>query len=111
MLELDGYHVIAADSGKSGLELAKESLPGIIICDIKMSGIDGYEVISELRKDEKTARIPIIVLTALAQEKEIEAGLALGIKAYIRKPFSEEELTQCISSCFHGQMCGPLTFD
>ena len=100
LLELDGYEVVAADSGIAGLELAKEKLPGIIICDIVMREIDGYEVIKELRRDKKTAKIPVIVITALAQQKEIEMGLALGVKAYIKKPFLEEELSQCISSCF-----------
>ena len=100
LLELDGYAVMAADSGKKGLELAKEKVPRMIICDIVMREIDGYEVITELRKDEKTAKIPVVILTALSQQSLVQPVLALGVTAFIRKPFSEEELTECISSCF-----------
>lgn len=99
LLELDGYEVLSAGSGKAGLELAKEVVPGVIICDIVMNGIDGYAVISELRKDKTTADIPVIILTALSQQAIVEPVLALGVKAFIRKPFSEEDLTECILSC------------
>ena len=99
LLELDGYQVITADSGEAGLRLAREKLPGLIICDIVMRGMDGYGVLKEIRRQKETASIPVIFLTASPKPKEDESGLTLGFTAFIRKPFSEEDLLESISSC------------
>lgn len=99
LLELDGYEVLAVDSGEEGLRLAKEKLPGLIICDIVMRGMDGYGVLKEIRQHKETAAIPVIFLTASPKPKEDDSGILLGFTAFIRKPFSEEDLLESISNC------------
>ncbi len=99
MLELEGYEVIFAANGKNGITLAKEKNPDMIICDIMMPEMNGYEVFNELRNDIKTAHIPFIFLTASGEKKEIALGIAMGANGYICKPFGGQELFGAISSC------------
>ena len=99
MLELGGYEVLIAMNGKTGLTLAKEKIPDIILCDIMMPEADGYEVFNGLKQNRLTADIPFIFLTASAEKSEVEAGLGMGADGYIRKPFEPEELFDTISAC------------
>jgi CheY-like chemotaxis protein len=99
LLELEGYEVIFAANGKTGLALAKEKKPDIILCDIWMPETDGYEVFNGLSSDAETAIIPFIFLTASVEKKEIEAGFAMGAVGYIKKPFESKELFDTIAKC------------
>ncbi len=101
LLELEGYKVILAVNGKSGLILAREHLPDIILCDVMMPEADGYEVFRGLKTDSLTAAIPFVFLTSSAERKEVEAGLGMGANGYIRKPFDPEELFKVITRCLH----------
>ena len=87
MLNKD-YVVYIAKDGHKAIELAKTHLPDIILLDIIMPGIDGYEVIIALKNDDKTRHIPVIFLTGLINVNDEEKGLALGAADYITKPFS-----------------------
>jgi CheY-like chemotaxis protein len=98
LLELDGFIALAADSGVSGLALARERFPDIIIIDIRMPEMDGYAVVRELSKDKRTSAIPVIFLDASPEPKELKLDIS-GASAYIRKPFSEKDLIDCISNC------------
>ena len=100
MLELEGYEVIFAANGKNGIALAREKKPDMILCDIMMPEMNGYEVFNGLRNDIKTAHIPFIFLTANGEKKEIALGIAMGAKGYICKPFGGQELFGTISNCF-----------
>ncbi|WDF79913.1 response regulator transcription factor [Mucilaginibacter sp. AW1-7] len=100
LLELEGYKVILALNGKTGLLLAAEHLPDLILCDIMMPGADGYEVFGELQSNPSTGHIPFIFLTASAEKKDVAAGLQMGASGYIRKPFEPEELFEAIKLCF-----------
>ncbi len=91
-LELEGYECIQARSGEEGVQLAKEKLPDLIISDIKMPGINGHEVLQELRSFEKTSHIPFIFLSALVDKKNLREGMLLGADDYITKPFQPDEL-------------------
>ena len=71
LLELSGYSMITAPNGKIGIQLAKEKLPDIIVCDIMMPEVDGYGVLKDLSSDEKTKHIPFIFLSAKTEHKEI----------------------------------------
>ncbi len=102
LLELWGYKVISAMNGKAGLALAKENKPDLILCDIMMPEANGYEVFSGLKNDADTSGIPFIFLTASAEKKEVEAGLGMGAKGYIRKPFEPEELFETLERCLKG---------
>ena len=98
LLELSNYKVITAPNGKIGIELALNSQPDIIICDIMMPIQDGYDVLETLSKKEATKYIPFIFLSAKTERKDIRKGMNLGADDYITKPFEEEELISAIES-------------
>ncbi|MDD5281516.1 MAG: response regulator transcription factor [Candidatus Omnitrophica bacterium] len=91
-LKKEGFKVIAARDGEDALDLALREYPDLILLDLMLPGIDGLEVCRTLRKDTKTAPIPIIMLTAKSQESDKVVGLELGADDYITKPFSPREL-------------------
>lgn len=86
LLELEGYEVIEAENGKTGLQLAYQVLPDLILCDIMMPVMNGHEVLEQLKQQTFTAAIPFIFLTANVEKKEISAGLEQGAKSYISNP-------------------------
>ena len=98
LLELSDYEVITAVNGKQGLEKAKAELPDIIVCDIMMPELDGYDVLSNLSKDKKTSSIPFIFLSAKTEHKDVRRGMDLGADDYLTKPFEESELLSAIES-------------
>jgi DNA-binding response OmpR family regulator len=98
ILELANYEVITAEDGKKGLELAMRTQPDIIICDIMMPELNGYDVLLHLSKDEKTASIPFIFLTAKTERIAIRKGMNLGADDYLTKPFEESELLDAVAS-------------
>jgi DNA-binding response OmpR family regulator len=98
LLELSNYHVVSAPNGKTGVEVAKETLPDIIVCDIMMPELDGYGVLQTLSQNESTQHIPFIFLSAKTERKDVRRGMDLGADDYITKPFSEDELISAIES-------------
>jgi len=82
------YEVYAAKNGADAIKIAKESLPDVILLDILMPDMDGYEVISLLKSSEDTRSIPVIFISGLGSEKDEEKGLLLGASDYITKPFN-----------------------
>ncbi len=91
-LEKEGFHVISAIDGEAGLALASEENPDVVLVDLMLPGIDGLEVCQRLRKSERTAGIPLIMLTAKSSESDRVVGLELGADDYVTKPFSPREL-------------------
>jgi len=91
-LEKGGFDVIGATKAEAGLEIARLNSPDAIVLDIMMPGQDGLEVCRQLRADARTARIPVIMLTAKASEADRVVGLELGADDYLAKPFSPREL-------------------
>lgn len=98
ILELGDFSVITATNGKIGLQLAKSKNPDLIICDIMMPGLSGYEVLTKLRKDSKSADIPLIFLTAKADRNDLRQGMGLGADDYITKPFKPFEILQAVKA-------------
>ncbi len=88
----DGYEVVKAYSGEEALRKVKDNPPDLILLDIMMPGIDGYEVCERLKADPRTSFIPIVMVTSLEKEEERIKGLELGAEDYIVKPFSPGEL-------------------
>ena len=86
------YIVIEASNGEEGIVKAKQHIPDIIITDVMMPKMDGYKFSLEIRKDEKTSHIPIIMLTAKAGLNDKIEGLETGVDAYLTKPFNAKEL-------------------
>ena len=91
-LEKEGFDVIGAMNGEAGLEIARQHRPNLILLDLMLPGMDGLEVCRRIRSDNSTVRIPIIILTAKADEPDRIVGLELGADDYITKPFSPREL-------------------
>lgn len=96
ILDLANYEVTAAANGREGIVLAKTTSPDIIICDIMMPGLDGYEVLHMLGKDPVTSAIPFIFLTAKTEKADMRKGMQLGADDYLTKPFEEMDLLNVI---------------
>jgi len=91
-LERGGYDVVAANDGEEALRLAVERAPDLAVLDVMMPKLDGYEVTTRLRQNERTRRMPVILLTARVQEADIARGFEVGADDYVKKPFSPQEL-------------------
>lgn len=96
MLGFEGFDVRGADNGRTGVDVAREYHPELIVCDIMMPELDGYEVLEALREDGKTASIPFIFLTAKTDRSDIRYGMGLGADDYLTKPFMANELLDTI---------------
>lgn len=94
-LEMSGYQCTACQNGKDAIEAIETETPDLIICDIMMPVMDGYEVFSELKKNSHTFAIPVIFLTAKADKTEIDKGIKLGAE-YVTKPFELKYLLSLI---------------
>ncbi len=91
-LEREGWKVRSASDGVSGLDAARKDLPDLILLDLMLPGMDGLEVCRKLRAEPRTARIPVIMLTAKGGESDRVVGLEMGADDYVSKPFSPREL-------------------
>lgn len=92
LLEMKSYVLLSADNGMQGLQKAKSERPDLILCDVMMPGLNGYEVIEEVRKTADLARVPFVFLSAKAMENDVERGIQLGANIYLTKPFRAQEL-------------------
>lgn len=98
ILELADFSVISAADGNTGLHLAKYKYPDLILCDIMMPGLDGYEVLRQLRNDPKCAKIPLIFITAKVDRDDIRQGMGLGADDYITKPCQPAEILTAVNA-------------
>lgn len=92
-LERAGYAVIRAADGEQAVRLAADSLPDLCVLDLMMPKLDGLGVARALRQDERTAQVPIVLLTARAADEDVTRGFNAGADDYVTKPFSPQELT------------------
>lgn len=97
LLKLSGFNVIDAKNGKVGLHLAKEQLPDLILCDINMPQLDGYEVLEELRNDLKTFKLPFIFISSDICTASCRRALQLGANDFLTKPVENNELLEAIA--------------
>nr|CAA9222791.1 hypothetical protein AVDCRST_MAG63-581 [uncultured Armatimonadetes bacterium] len=98
LLAKQGHTMLTATNGEEALEEARKHRPDIIVLDIMMPKLDGYQVAEAIRADEDLRRTPIIMLSAKAQDEDIERGVSVGVDTYMTKPFSPEELTRLVST-------------
>jgi DNA-binding response OmpR family regulator len=97
-LQQAGFTVETVEDGLAALTSARASRPALAVLDVMMPGLSGVDVARELRADPGTARVPIIMLTAKAQERDVEAGFASGADDYVVKPFSPRELVSRVQA-------------
>ncbi|HEX2234917.1 MAG TPA: response regulator [Actinomycetota bacterium] len=95
-LELEGYEALLAHHGVKAVEVALEQLPDVIILDIMMPRMDGYEACERIKSNEATKDIPVIFLSAKAQPSDIERGRRFGVDEYLTKPFDPSELLEVV---------------
>jgi CheY-like chemotaxis protein len=94
LLTAEGYIIFKATDGKKALEQAESALPDLIVLDVMMPKMDGFEVLKRLKKNPKTMDIPVIMLTVKSTSHDIEEGIKLYAEKYITKPFSSDALLQ-----------------
>ena len=92
-----GYEVFIARDGQEALDILKNSLPNIIILDVMMPNVDGYNTLEQIKKDERFKDTKVIYLSAKNKEKDIEKGLSLGADLYMTKPFSVKKLVEQVN--------------
>lgn len=97
ILARQGHEMLAAVNGEEALQKIKAHEPDLVLLDIMMPRIDGYEVARLVRADPEMAHLPIIMLSAKAQEEDIRKGGEVGVNEYITKPFSPEHLVQVVA--------------
>lgn len=97
-LASEGYDLVAAEDGTSALAMARERVPDIAVLDVHMPGMSGFDVCHMLHANEDLARIPVIMLTANAQEADLATGVELGAVDYVPKPFSPRDLVSRIQT-------------
>ena len=98
-LEMEGYKILSANNGKRGLDLAAEFIPDLIICDVLMHEMDGYEVLRLLLETTKIHEIPFIFSTSMSEKVDRTEAMKLGAVDYIVKPFELTTLLKMVQAC------------
>ena len=92
-LELTGeYEVLQSETGEGGIEIAQKHIPALVILDVMLPGIDGFEVCRQLKASSTTRKIPVVMLTARSDDNDVVRGFELGVEDYLRKPFSSMKI-------------------
>jgi twitching motility two-component system response regulator PilH len=97
LLERAGHHVVAVSTAEEGIERVRADLPGLVIMDVIMPGMNGFQATRTLTRDPKTQSVPIVMITTKSMETDRVWGLRQGAKAFITKPVNEKELLACIN--------------
>ena len=98
IVEKLGHQVITAEDGAAGVETAKREIPDLILMDVVMPNLNGYQATRQISKEPSTSHIPVILVTTKDQETDRVWGMRQGAKAYVTKPINEAELTETINS-------------
>lgn len=97
MLRTEGYEVLEAEDGPSAFQLLNDGqVPELILLDVMMPGLNGWQVFEQLNRDPRWGRIPVVMLTALAQRSDVERAVQLGVDGYLTKPFEPADLIHTI---------------
>jgi len=102
-LEVEGFDVVTAVNGEEALSQAREEQPDLILLDVMMPIMDGFEVLAKLKEDDSTSQIPVIMLTGLSDRKKIQQALVSGIECYVVKPFDFSDLMQKVHAALGSQ--------
>jgi DNA-binding response OmpR family regulator len=96
ILTVEGFEVIPVEDGRLAFNAAKEQRPDLILLDVMMPEINGFEVFAQLRQNEATKQIPVIMLSALAQQSDVARAVEAGVEDYVAKPFEPADLIERI---------------
>ena len=112
-LEKQGWTVVTAYDGKEGLEKIRAEKPDLCVLDVMMPYMDGFEVLKSLRREPETESLPVIMLTAKAQDKDVFEGYHYGADMYLTKPFNPAELVSFVKriAMGNGSSSGPTRYD
>jgi two-component system alkaline phosphatase synthesis response regulator PhoP/two-component system response regulator VicR len=102
-LQKEGYEVVTAGNGREALEKVESEKPDLIVMDVMMPEMDGFEALEKLKANPETAQIPIIMLTAKAQDADVFSGWQKGADLYLTKPFNPSELLTFVKRIFANQ--------
>jgi twitching motility two-component system response regulator PilH len=102
LLERAGHQVVAVSSAEEGIERAKADLPNLVIMDVIMPGMNGFQATRTLTRDPVTSKVPIVMITTKSMETDRVWGLRQGARAFITKPVNEKELLTCINDLLPG---------
>jgi two-component system alkaline phosphatase synthesis response regulator PhoP len=106
VLEQEGYEVLTANNGLTGLKKAREEAPDLLILDVMLPGLDGFEVCRRLRADKQTSKLPVLMLSAKAQEIDKTTGLKMGADDYLTKPADPSEIAARVESLLQRKAAG-----
>jgi CheY-like chemotaxis protein len=95
--ELEGYDVDSANNGEEALKRIAAQKPDVLVCDVMMPGMNGLEVVERVRSEPTTAKLPIVMVSAKAQQADLTAGGAAGADAYVTKPFDPQDLLDAVA--------------
>jgi two-component system alkaline phosphatase synthesis response regulator PhoP len=97
-LRFGGYEVVTASNGEEAVKLARQENPDLILLDVRMPRMTGYDACREIKADPNLKMIPVVFLSAKGQESEIQAGIESGAEEYLLKPFAPDQLTQRVQA-------------
>ena len=103
IVEKLGHQILTATDGAAGVETAKAELPDLVLMDVVMPNLNGFQATRTLARDEATRHIPVILVTTKDQDTDRMWGMRQGAKAYLTKPFSEDELAEVIERIFNAR--------
>ena len=101
VLELEGYRVLRANDGQAGLEIIKENKVALVLLDLRLPGPDGWSILRQMKADPRLARIPVVVLTAIAETIQRRKTLRMGASRYLVTPLSAHRLVWTCASLRH----------
>jgi two-component system alkaline phosphatase synthesis response regulator PhoP len=110
-LAKEGYEIVTAHNGREALEQVESEKPDLVIMDVMMPEMDGLEALASLKGNTETANIPVIMLTAKAQDTDVFRGWQTGADLYLTKPFNPMELVTFVKRIFHEQREGEEVYD
>jgi len=106
-LQQEGYQVLTAATGVDGLKMALEEEPDLVVLDVMLPGMDGFEVCHRLRNTSATAKLPILMLSVKRRESDRNMGLSVGADQYLSKPISPAELVASVGTLLEGTGAAP----
>ncbi|MEA2477672.1 MAG: hypothetical protein QOF16_308 [Actinomycetota bacterium] len=96
-LELEGYEVLTAHDGEEAVQVATAEVPDLILLDIMMPRMDGYQAVQEIKSKDETKHIPVVFVSAKAQQSDVDLGKSYGVAAYLTKPFDPTEMIELVA--------------